>query len=127
MKKVVLALIVILAFIVNDLAQGVQSQHYVQYFISNKHTEDSNGDDYIDKLSFTVNWLYSGPLERPHIVYIVTIRYNDTILKQFQDSAIGQITGSKDYVIYENFPLHIEDDNGYQIAVSIVGSDGSYL
>lgn len=73
---------------------------------------------------FTVHWHYSGPLEKPHIAYIVSVKgpfYGEII--HFQDSAIGKPSGAKDYSIKLNHPISSSESLYFQVW----GSDGSNL
>lgn len=101
--------------------------HHVVYDIQNKKAEDSNGDGYIDKVSFTVTWLYTDPLEHPLIAYIVSVRtILGTEIIHFQNSKIGGggAYGSKNYSIKLDSPLGSYESGA--LNYSIIGSDGSY-
>ena len=100
------------------------SDNYVKYTISNKETVDMNHDGYIDRINFKVNWVYSGSLSLPHIVYVVTIKEDNVILDEFQDSAIGEVAGSKSYSI--DCQSRLSENEGWRITIGIVGSDGGY-
>lgn len=100
--------------------------HHVVYDIQNKRAEDTNGDGCIDEVSFTVTWLYTGPLEHPLIAYIVSVKtIFGTEIIHFQDSKIGGgANGSKNYSIKLDSPLGSYESGA--LNYSIVGSDGSY-
>ncbi|WP_140392861.1 hypothetical protein [Parabacteroides sp. An277] len=102
----------------------LNSDNYVKYTISNKETVDMNNDGYIDRVNFKVNWVYSGSLSLPHIVYIVTIKEDNVILDEFQDSAIGEFSGSRSYSI--DCQSRLSENDGWRITIGIVGSDGSH-
>lgn len=134
MKKWIL-LSILMLFTSNLFARDVESEttdctsvtvdadHNVRYWISGKETVDMNNDDYIDQVNFTVNWSYSGSSSLPHIVFIVTIKEDDVILHEFQDSAIGEAVGSREYSI--DCQSRLLENDGWRITIGIVGSDGS--
>lgn len=110
-----------------DLLSTATKTDKVVYDIINKNPQDKNEDGYIDNISFTVTWLYNGPLEHPHIAYIVSIRtIFGTEIVNFQDSKIGGTAyGSKNYSINLDTPLAPYEAAAFNY--SIVGSDGSYV
>lgn len=91
------------------------STNRVDYSVSNKNCDTNS------TVNFTVSWQYTGSLTRPDIVYVVTIyTAAGSVMTSFQDSAIGQISGSKDYSI--KLSSSLIDCGSTRITVS--GSDG---
>lgn len=103
---------------------SAQSQHHAVYWISNRSCADLDSDSYVDQVNFTVSWQYSGPSSHPGIAYIVTISSPYGTLAQFQDSAIGQVSGSKNYSIKVQSTASMGFTDSSDIYISVNGSNG---
>lgn len=107
---------------------SIGEQHHAVYWISQRSCADANYDSYVNQVNFTVSWEYSGPSSHPAIAYTVTISSPfDGTLAKFQDSAIGQPVGAKNYSIKVNSSAVMGAIDSNNIYIRVEGADGSEL